>query len=238
LSEAQAEVLQHHFRDLEQQKDASSLGMWVFLVTEILFFGGMFLVYTVHRYLYYDAFLAGSHHLDWKLGAFNTAVLICSSLTMAMAVHAAAMGERRAIVAYLALTMLLGLVFLGVKFVEYRQKIAPCFADPHEEAARGERPHEGCLMPGERFDALEIRVRPGDEGHVQLYYSLYFGMTGLHATHMIIGIPILGLLAILARRGRFGPSYHTPVELLGLYWHFVDIVWIFLFPLLYLVGHH
>jgi cytochrome c oxidase subunit 3 len=230
-------ALQHHFADLEQQKEASTLGMWAFLVTEILFFGGMFTVYTVYRYLYYDAFAAGSHHLNWPLGSFNTAVLIGSSLTMALAVHCAALGRRRATVGWLLGTILLGSVFLGVKVKEYSEKIAPCFADPAQNVAAGRRPFEGCLVPGPRFDAETLHLE-GDEGrHVQLYFSLYFGMTGLHATHMIIGIPIIVILAVLAHRGRFGPHYSTPVEMTGLYWHFVDIVWIFLFPLLYLVGH-
>jgi len=233
LPEAEAAVLQHHFQDLEQQKEASLLGMWIFLATEILFFGVLFTVYTVYRSLYSSAFASASAHLDWRLGAFNTVVLICSSLTMALAVRAAASGARRAVVAWLFLTVLLGSAFLGVKFVEYRGKILPCLGAPRQA---GERPYEGCLFPGPRFDSEELKIQAADSGRAQIYYSLYFGMTGLHATHMIIGIPILSVLALLAHRGRYTPRYHTPVELTGLYWHFVDIVWIFLFPLLYLIG--
>ncbi len=245
MSEAHAAVahhgpLQHHFADLAQQKEASSLGMWLFLAQEVLFFGGMFAAYTVYRNLYPAAFAAGSHHLDWKLGAFNTAVLIGSSLTMALAVHAAALGHGRATAGWLLGTILLGGTFLGVKYVEYGGKIRPCLGD----AGHGERPHEGCLVPGARFDHADLKDehgKPLDEAtgrNAQIYYSLYFGMTGLHAFHMIVGMPILAWLAWKAAAGAFGPAYSTPVEMTGLYWHFVDIVWIFLFPLLYLIGHH
>jgi cytochrome c oxidase subunit 3 len=203
--------------------------MWLFLVTEILFFGGLFTVYTIYRHLYYDAFSAGSHHLSWKLGFANTLVLIGSSLTMAMAVRSAAVGQKGRIVLFLLLTILLGGVFLGVKYVEYSEKILPCL---------GDGPHAGCLVPGARFDASALHLEGDAARHAQLYFSLYFGMTGIHALHMIIGIPILALLAWLAHQGRYGAPWHTPVEMVGLYWHFVDIVWIFLFPLLYLIGHH
>jgi cytochrome c oxidase subunit 3 len=201
--------------------------MWLFLVTEVMFFGGLFLAYTVYRNLNPEAFALAAHHLDVRLGAVNTAVLISSSLTMALAVHGAATGRRRRTVLFLLLTVLLGGVFLGVKVVEYKEKF------------------DHRLAPGARFDPASLRL-PGEAGErarlargAEIYYSLYFAMTGLHATHMVVGIPILLALARLARRGRFGPDYHSPVELTGLYWHFVDIVWIFLFPLLYLIpGKH
>ena len=208
-------ALAHHFEDLGGQKEAASLGMWLFIAQEVMFFGGLFLAYTVYRNLYPAAFAEASHHLDWKLGGINTAVLIGSSLTMALAVHAAALGHRRKIVLYLILTVVLGSIFLGVKVVEYGDKF------------------EHHLVPGPQFQFEGPHARPA-----QIFYSLYFAMTGLHALHMIIGIPILLVLAWMAHRGRYGPAYHTPVEMTGLYWHFVDIVWIFLFPLLYLVGHH
>jgi cytochrome c oxidase subunit III len=221
--------LLHHFADLDQQKDASALGMWIFIAQEIMFFGGLFATYVIYRHLYYDAFVASSHHLSWKIGFFNTLVLIASSLTMAMAVWSAAVGRSKGIVFWIVLTILLGGTFLGVKYVEYHEKIAPCL---------GDGPHTGCLVPGARFDPTALHLE-GEQGRrAQIYYSLYFGMTGLHALHMIIGIPILAIIALMAARGRFSPAWHTPVELTGLYWHFVDIVWIFLFPLLYLVGHH
>jgi cytochrome c oxidase subunit 3 len=229
LSSAHSGPLAHHFRDLHQQKEAAALGMWLFIAQEILFFGGLFGTYAIYRYLYYEAFSAGSHHLSWKLGFFNTLVLIGSSFTMAMGVHAAATGRRRAIAAWILATVVLGGVFLGVKYVEYGGKIAPCF---------GDGPHAGCLVPGARFDAQALHVEGTRAREVQIFYSLYFAMTGLHALHMIIGVPILLLVAWNGWRGRYTPAWHTPVEMVGLYWHFVDIVWIFLFPLLYLIGSH
>jgi cytochrome c oxidase subunit 3 len=219
----------HHFESLEVQKEASTLGMWAFLAQEVLFFGAFFLVYTLHRNLYYPVFEACSHHLDWKLGAANTLVLIGSSLTMALAVHAAAAGHKNATIAWLLGTILLGSVFLGVKVVEYREKWHAGLV-PGLHWSDSDTIKEELKLKGPDADA--------DATHAQLYFSLYFGMTGLHALHMIIGIPILGWLVLRARRGDFGPRYSTPVELTGLYWHFVDIVWIFLFPLLYLIGHH
>jgi cytochrome c oxidase subunit 3 len=207
--------LQHHFDSMEQQREASSLGMWVFLVTEILFFGGLFLAYTVYRSRYPLAFAEASRHLDITLGTFNTVVLIISSLTMALAVYFAALGRRKAIVLFLLATMALGGVFLGVKAVEYTHKF-------HDH-----------LVPGPGFHFAGPDARPAE-----IFFSLYFTMTGLHAAHMIIGIGLLTVLVLQARKGRYGPGYHTPVEVSGLYWHFVDIVWIFLFPLLYLIGRH
>jgi len=208
-------ALAHQFDDLGQQKEAAIFGMWVFLVTEVMFFGGMFTGYTVYRFKYHEAFMAGSDHLDLLLGGINTAVLILSSLTMAMAVHAAQLSKRRALMTYLVLTMLLGSVFLGIKVVEYSHKF-------HEH-----------LVPGPHF------AFPGtDPQHSQLYFSFYFAMTGFHALHMIVGIGLLAVILWMSYKGRFNAEYHNPVEVSGLYWHFVDIVWIFLFPLLYLVGHH
>jgi cytochrome c oxidase subunit III len=231
LSEMSAHhpALQHQFTDLRQQKEAVTLGMWVFIAQEVLFFGGLFAAYAVYRNMYPAAFSAGSHHLSWKIGFANTLVLIGSSLTMAMAVHSAAIGKKSRIVALLLATVLLGSVFLGVKYFEYGEKIRPCF---------GDGPHTGCLVPGERFDASALHLEGAEGGHAQIYFSLYFGMTGLHALHMIIGMPIILGIAFFAWRGRYSPEYYSPVELVGLYWHFVDIIWIFLFPLLYLIGAH
>jgi len=210
--------LQHHFDTLGQQKSAASLGMWVFIAQEIMFFGGLFLAYAVYRAHYPDIFAASAHHLNVPLGAFNTAVLICSSLTMALGVHAAAVGKRRATVVFLLLTVLLGSVFLGVKVVEYKEKF-----DHH-------------LVPGPGFDGHAIGLVGEQARHAQMYYTLYFAMTGLHALHMIIGVPIILVIAWMAWKGRFSVEYNSPVEIVGLYWHFVDIVWIFLFPLLYLIA--
>jgi cytochrome c oxidase subunit 3 len=208
--------LEHQFETPGQQKDAAAFGMWVFLITEILFFGGLFLAYTIYRWQYGASFARVSLHMNLVAGAANTVVLICSSLTMAMAVHSAATDRRRRLLFFLGLTMLLGAVFLGIKAFEYTEHI---------------RDH---LLPGPRF---RYPV-PADARAAELFFSLYFTMTGLHALHMIIGLALLGTLFVLARRGRFGAAYHTPIEVSGLYWHFVDIIWIFLFPLLYLVGRH
>jgi len=213
--EAAAPELRHHFADLPAQREAASLGMWIFLATEVLFFGGMFTAYVVYRSSFRRAFEGASNLLDIRLGAFNTAVLILSSLTMALAVWAASQGKKKLIVAFLVLTIVLGATFLGVKVVEYRDKFV------HHE------------VPGPHFVAPH-----GLPPQSELFFSLYFCMTGLHALHMVIGIGLLSWLIAKARRGAFTPRYNTPVDMVGLYWHFVDIVWIFLFPLLYLLGRH
>ena len=206
-------ALAHQFDDPAQQHEASNLGMWAFLLTEIMFFGGLFAGYTVYRTAYHAGFVAGSQHLDVLLGTVNTAVLISSSLTMALAVHAAQVGRRQLLMRFLLLTMLLGLVFLSIKGFEYWHKY-----------------HEG-LVPGLRFTYAGPYPN-----QVQLFLLCYFLLTGLHALHMVIGLGLLTILAVLAWRGVFSAAYSTPVEIIGLYWHFVDIVWIFLYPLLYLVG--
>jgi cytochrome c oxidase subunit 3 len=206
-------TLQHHFETAEQQKDASTIGMWVFLVTEIMFFGGLFLAYFVYRQAYPAAFASASNKTDLLVGAVNTTVLICSSLTMALAVHSASIGKKNLIVLFLVLTLMLGGTFLGVKAYEYHDKYV------HHE------------IPGLDFDCEGC----SDPQHTPLFFSLYFGMTGLHATHMIVGVGIILFLIVQARKGAYTPEWYTPVEMFGLYWHFVDIVWIFLFPLLYLI---
>ena len=219
-------ALKHHFADMEQQRETSSFGMWTFLITEIMFFGGMFLAYLVYRVAHYSAFAAASTSIAISWGAVNTGVLICSSLTMAMAVYSAQIGRRKALILYLLATMFLGTVFLGIKGIEYHDK----WVEHH--------------VPGPtfHFDPSEI---PGehdwgtvDERQAEIFFSLYFAMTGMHALHMIIGLGLLAWLVWGAYRGRFTPEWHSPVENIGLYWHFVDIVWIFLFPLLYLISRH
>ena len=207
--------LQHHFYSMEQQLEASTLGMWVFLVTEVMFFGGMFMAYLAYRTMYPEAWVAGSNHLNVPLGALNTGVLICSSLTMVLAVRAAQVGSRRGQIVNLILTMLLGSVFLVVKYFEYKDKFI----------------HH--LVPGPHFDPA-LKQQHGQE----LFFSLYFMLTGVHAAHMVIGLGIMTVILIMAWGRRFSPAYYTPVEVSVLYWHFVDIVWIFLFPLLYLLGFH
>ena len=205
--------LQEHFYTMEQQLEASTLGMWVFLVTEVMFFGGMFMAYIVYRNMYPHAWLEASAELNWKLGGLNTMVLIFSSLTMALAVRAAMLGKRSHQVINLILTMALGTTFLVVKFFEYKAKF------------------EHHLVPGPHFDASL-------EQGMQIFFSLYFMLTGVHAAHMIIGLGIMTYILINASKGSYNAEYYTPVEVAGLYWHFVDIVWIFLFPLLYLLGRH
>jgi cytochrome c oxidase subunit 3 len=206
--------LQSHFSTEEQQYETSIFGMWVFLVTEIMFFGGLFTAYLIYRVQYPDAFVHASHHLDIVLGCFNTVVLIGSSLTMAMAVHSARLSRGKMVAFYIGLTMILGSIFLGVKAYEYMQK------------------WEHGLFPANFF------FQAPDAGHQRIFYSLYFAMTGLHATHMVIGMGIMVYVAAQALKGAYTTRWYTPVEILGLYWHFVDLVWIFLFPLLYLIGRH
>ena len=229
--------LQHHFENMEQQREAGTLGMWVFLVTEIMFFGGMFFSYTLYRTKYPEAFASASNHLDLTLGAVNTVVLILSSLTMALAVYSAQTGKRRNLIICLALTIVLGLTFLGIKAVEYHDKYVDHLIP-------------GRLIPGNHFnpavqehgtpyDKHKLHLLPGATvRNVEMFYWIYFAMTGMHAVHMIIGVGIMLVLLYAAWKGRYGPEYHAPVEISGLYWHFVDIIWIFLFPLLYLLGRH
>jgi cytochrome c oxidase subunit 3 len=208
--------LQHHFDDMAQQAEASTLGMWTFLVTEIMFFGGLFMAYLVYRTASPAGFQEASHHLNVMWGAINTVVLIVSSLTMALGVRAAqTSAPPKTQVFWIVATMGFGTAFLGIKAIEYTDKF---------------RHH---LVPGPNFH-WEGKY----PGPAQMFYSLYFCMTGLHALHMVIGIGIMTVIAIMAWRRKFDESYYTPVEVAGLYWHFVDIVWIFLFPLLYLIGYH
>jgi cytochrome c oxidase subunit 3 len=208
-------ALRHQFDNVEQQKETSMFGMWVFLVTEILFFGGMFCCYTVYRSLYPSAFGHASNHLDVILGAVSTAVLICSSFTMACAVNSAATGAKNALVAFLWLTILFAAAFLAVEMSEWSML------------------YKEGLMPGFNFTYRDV-----DPPHVQLFFCMYFAMTGLHASHVTIGIGLLAVTAFRASRGVFTPQYYTPIEISGLYWHFVDLVWIFLFPLYYLIARH
>ena len=210
--------LGHHFDTLDQQHSANVLGMWVFLATEVLLFGGLFLAYFVYRTVYHDAFVEGSHHHNIVLGATNTAILIVSSLMMALAVRSAQTNNRRALVLFLALTMVFGLTFLGIKAVEYKEAF-----DTHQ-------------VPGALFQYEG--ERPELARQVEMFSLLYFAMTGTHAIHMLIGLSIVGFILYRSWRGKYNAAYYTPVELGGLYWHFIDIIWVFLFPLLYLYGRH
>ena len=218
-------VLAHHFADLEQQREAATFGMWIYLATEILIFGPVFTCYAVYRVRYAADFEAASARLNILIGAINTIVLLASSLTMALSVHATRVGRQQMLLTCLLLTILLGGTFLGFKVVEY-------YEDYKEN-----------LVPGLAFKPGEWTKVEGTEGpvnpqHVQLMLVFYYIMTGLHAAHMIIGMGLLIWLVIEARKGLLTPVRYMPVEVVGLYWHFVDIVWIFLLPLLYLTGTH
>jgi cytochrome c oxidase subunit 3 len=205
-------ALQHHFDTLEQQQEAATLGMWIFLVTEVMFFGGLLMAYLLYRVWYPEGWSEASVALDIRLGGFNTVVLIASSLTMAQAVRSAQIGRPRATVNWLLATMALGTTFLVVKYFEYAEKF-------HLKEVPGANFEWHGMFPAQ----------------AEIFFSLYFGLTGLHALHMVVGVSLLSVMTWMAWRGRFSPQWYTPVEMSGLYWHFVDIVWIFLFPLLYLV---
>lgn len=205
-----------HFRSGAQQREVGELGMWLFLTTEILFFGGALCGYVVYRVQYPAAWMHGSSLNSVWLGTGMTIVLLLSSLTAALGVRASQLGERRSIVGFLSATILLALLFLGMKFFEY--------SDHWQHG----------LVPGIDFSGYQ----GADPRHVALFMVFYFVLTLLHALHMIVGVGVLGVLAWMAQKRRFNAEYHAPVEISGLYWHFVDIVWLFLFPLLYLVGAH
>jgi cytochrome c oxidase subunit 3 len=206
-------ILAEQFDTLEQQQAAARLGMWTFLATEIMFFGALFVGYIVYRHMYPEAFAEASRHTSLFYGTLNTAILLTSSLTMALAVHAAERGENKAVLRQFGLTILLALGFLVVKGFEYT-------GDIHEH-----------LVPGPHF---LLPAQP----HAELFFYFYWAMTGLHAVHVIIGIGVMSVLCLLVRRRRFSAQYYNPIEVAGLYWHFVDIVWIFLYPLLYLIDRH
>ena len=218
-------ALLHHFATEEQQRNSASLGMWIFLATEVMFFGGLFCAYLIYRRWYFGDFAAASKSIDAALGGANTAVLICSSLTVVLAIWAAQTSRRGLLLVMLVLTMLFGTTFLGIKGKEYKDKF-----DEHH-------------VPGASFSFEHVPI-PGhpdqyaNPKHAQIFFALYFVMTGLHALHMIIGLGLFAWLLWMSWKGRFTPEYHTPLEIGGLYWHFVDIVWIYLFPLLYLIDRH
>ena len=237
-----------HFQTLEQQKASATLGMWIFLATEILFFGGLFLTYSINRQAYAQVFAFSSRTIDLKWGAINTAVLIASSLTMAMSVWSAQVGKKKFVTVFLILTLALGSVFLGIKAIEYHAKYVEhhipgisfdlyyCTNNPSACGLSGKD------LENEKTELEHLTAEAGGpdavNAHSQLFFSLYFGMTGLHALHMIVGAGLLISLIFQSLKGRFTPDYNTPVENVGLYWHFVDIVWIYLFPLLYLIDRH
>jgi cytochrome c oxidase subunit 3 len=262
VSGSHAGHVAHHFDTAEQQFESGKLGMWIFLATEILLFGGLFCAYAVYRSNHPEIFVYAHRYLDKVLGAINTAVLICSSFTVAWAVRCAQLGHKKALVRLLAATIALAGCFLGIKYVEYQHKwkegllwgkyyhanleqpAPPAVAAPPAAPTPEINPDErsliapaaqgpaGLAKPGRQ---LALEGSQGPPSDVQVFFAVYFLMTGLHGIHVIAGIVVLTLMLIRARRGEFGPSYFTPVDLTGLYWHLVDIIWIFLFPLLYLI---
>ena len=251
--------LAHHFDTPEQQKEAATIGMWAFLCTEIMLFGGIFMAYIVFRWAYPDIWATAATHLNTPLATLNTVVLLVSSLTVALAVSAVEEGKNRRAVVLLLVTIVLGFGFLGIKFTEYGEKFAHSagYQNPIAwftgGAALGENE---CLVPGQAFvfpadEAVaeggaaataaegaahgEAHAAPGLKSPHQIFFFLYFVATGLHAIHMVIGITLMSIITFMTARGRFSPAYSTPVEMGGLYWHLIDIVWVFLFPLFYLV---
>jgi len=236
------------YQTLEQQKDSATLGMWIFLATEILFFGGLFLTYTINRHTYADVFAFSSRTIKVSWGFANTLVLIGSSVTMAMSVWSAQVGKKKLVTLFLILTLILGSVFLFIKGIEYHDK----YVEHHIPGWNFDmyyctnNPGVCDLSPEdfakEKAELAELTDKMGGQtavnANAQLFFSLYFGMTGLHALHMIVGAGLLTFLIIESARGRYTTTYNTPVDNIGLYWHFVDIVWIYLFPLLYLIDRH
>lgn len=204
----------HHFADAENEWSANKLGFWLFLATEILLFGGLFVAYAVFRNMYPETFHQAHHHLNRTMGAINTVVLICSSFTMAMAVRAAQTNQQRRLVGFLAVTLACAGTFLVIKYFEYAEKIRHGY------------------LPGFWYTPHET----GDPANGNIFFGLYFMMTGLHGVHVIAGICAITWVLVRSMRRQFSSSYHTPVELTGLYWHLVDLIWIYLFPLFYLIG--
>ncbi len=245
-------ALAHQFDSMAQQQEASTFGMWVFLLTEIMMFGGLFTAYLIYRIKYYDGFVAGSTSISVSWGFANTLVLIASSFTMAMAVWAGEKGIRKAQMGFLIGTMILGAAFLCIKGEEYYTKYDECHI-PGRVIGKGFDATGGCSAQDPKLGniAEEVQQHAKELGKTvpeasalqtarqsEIFFSFYFLMTGLHAFHMLVGMGLLSWLFLRSKRGEFGPAYHTPLELGGLYWHFVDIVWIFLFPLLYLISRH
>ncbi len=255
MSHEHAPHLQHHFDTAEQQFDAGKLGMWLFLATEILLFGGLFCAYAIYRANHSEIFLYAHQFLDKVLGGTNTVILLCSSLTMAWAVRASQLGQRRLLIVLLILTLAGGFGFMGIKYVEYKAKwehglLPGTHFAPHEEGEGKAAPAppagpSATIKPAAAGPAGTVRADDA-EGHraahgkrpsnVQIFFGIYFLMTGLHGLHVLAGMGAITWLLIRSIKGHFGPDYFTPVDFVGLYWHLVDLIWIFLFPLLYLIS--
>ncbi|GAO02015.1 cytochrome c oxidase subunit 3 family protein [Anaeromyxobacter sp. PSR-1] len=208
----QASPLAHHFENIEKQSHAERLGMWLFLASEVLLFTALFAAYAVYRYLYSDAFAEASRAIETWFGLVNTVILVTSSFTVALGLNEAVKGNGRKTGLWFAVSVAFALAFLALKAVEYSHHF-----------------QEGQL-PGRYYSFHELQA-PG----ASLFFSLYFLITGLHGVHVIVGMTILAVVGVKAARGKYTATYHTPVELAGLYWHLVDLIWIFVFPLIYLV---
>ena len=222
--------LAHHFKSSEQQFDSGKLGMWLFLITEVMFFSGLFCAYAVYRSNHPEIFVYAHQFLDTNLGAINTIILLCSSLTMALAVRAAQKSQQNLLVAHLILTLIFATVFLSIKYVEYSHKWQSGLL-----WASKFHPDAGHKHPSEVHDGAntgEAVVVPRDAG---VFFSIYFALTGLHGIHILAGMGAITWVLIRARRGDFSAEYYAPVDFVGLYWHLVDLIWIYLFPLLYLI---
>jgi cytochrome c oxidase subunit 3 len=249
--------LQHHFDTSEQQFDAGKLGIWLFLATEILLFGGLFCAYAIYRANHPEIFIYAHQFLDKVLGGTNTVILLCSSLTMAWAVRASQLGQRKLLITLLALTLCGGFGFMGIKYVEYKAKwehglLPGTHFTPHEHGEAGASPAPAVVKPAGTIPQAaqgpsgtvrhEAVTEPagGEHGkrpsNAQIFFGIYFLMTGLHGIHVLAGMGAITWILIRSVKGEFGPEYFTPVDFVGLYWHLVDLIWIFLFPLLYLVS--
>lgn len=229
--------LAHHFEDRSQQDEAHSLGLWVFLATEIMFFGGLFLAFTVYHVMFPDAFGLASSELKVHWGVINTIVLLFSSFTMAMAVHSAQVGKQKSLRTYLIITFLCALGFMGIKSIEWTEKFQHHLVPGPTFSYVINGPHVQKHLSPEQVQTVLMRD-PFTERHVQMFFVIYFCLTGLHGIHVTIGMGVILWMYIRARRNEFGPRWNTPIELTGLYWHLVDVIWIYLFPLIYLIHRH
>jgi cytochrome c oxidase subunit 3 len=203
----------HHFADAEQEFSANKLGFWIFLVSEVMLFGGLFVAYVVFRQMFPETFIAAHEHLDRTMGATNTVVLICSSFSMALAVRSAMTGQKRLQITFLLITLAFAATFLVIKYIEYSEKFAHGY------------------LPG-----FWYTPHAGDPLNGNLFFGIYFTMTGLHGVHVIAGMIAITWVLVKAAKGQFSGAWYTPVELVGMYWHLVDLIWIYLFLLFYLVG--
>lgn len=232
--------LAHHFEDRAQQDEAHSLGLWVFLATEIMFFGGLFLAFTVYHVLYPDAFGLASSRLSVKWGVINTVVLLLSSFTMAMGVYFAQTGNKKLLVTMLGATLLCALAFMGIKSIEWTEKYHHhLIPGPHFEFLLDDPQAADTKLADWSVRKEAILVNDAHvERHAQMFFVMYFCLTGLHGIHVLIGMGVIGWMMLRAMRNEFSAGWNTPIELTGLYWHLVDIIWIYLFPLIYLIHRH